>query len=175
MATFDPPASVAVKFADVVAVTARCPTGKFAEVAPAGIITVAGTVAAPVSDEVNATDKPPAGAGLPIRTVPTTAVADPPTTDVGLRVKPTRIAPRTVMVAVLDEGPRVAVRVTIVSAATARVVIGKVAVVAPAGTVTEAGTAAAGEDDRSPTTVPPAGAGTVSVTVPVSAADPPYV
>ena len=52
------------------------------------------------------------------------------------------------------------------------VVTVKVALVAPAGTVTFAGSVAAAESSESATTRPPAGAGAVSVTVPVEAPPP---
>lgn len=39
-------------------------TGKLAEVAPPGTVTVAGTVAMSVLPELNETNMPPAGAGL---------------------------------------------------------------------------------------------------------------
>ena len=57
-------------------------------------------------------------------------------------------------------------------AATAVVVTGKVPVVAPAATVTLAGTVDAGLLSVSATTAPPAGAGPLSVTVPAELAPP---
>ena len=63
--------------------------------------------------------------------------------------------------------------VTAVLEATGLVVAVKVAVVAPAGTVTDAGTwAAAVLLDVNATTAPPAGAGSLSVTVPVEGLPP---
>lgn len=55
---------------------------------------------------------------------------------------------------------------------TGTVVIGKVAVVAPAGTVTELATVADEPLEASVTTIPPVGAGPVRVTVPVDEAPP---
>jgi len=61
-----------------------------------------------------------------------------------------------------------AVMVAIAGLVTVVVAIGNVAVVWPAGTVTDTGTVAAGLLLAKPTTTPPAGAGDASVTVPVA-------
>ena len=63
--------------------------------------------------------------------------------------------------------------VTVVDAATALVFTGNVALVAPAGTVTLEGTLAAPLLLESATCAPPAGAGPLSVTVPVEDCTPP--
>ena len=69
--------------ADVEAVTARVAIVKFAAVAPAAMVTLAGTVAA-VLLLLSVTTAPPAGAALVNRAVPATEV--PPTTAVELNV-----------------------------------------------------------------------------------------
>jgi hypothetical protein len=63
--------------------------------------------------------------------------------------------------------------VTVVDAATALVFTGKVTLVAPAGTATLEGTLAAPWLLESATCAPPAGAGPLSVTVPVEDCTPP--
>ncbi len=72
---------------------------------------------------------------------------------------------RTVRFAVRLELFQEAVIVTAVEVVTPETVIGKVAELAPAGTVTVAGTVAVAHDDDSATTAPPAGAGVFRVTV----------
>ena len=72
----------------------------------------------------------------------------------------------TVSVALRLIPPRAPVMLTAVAAVTAPVVTVKVALVAPAGTVTLAGTVAAVELSESDTTAPPDGAALVRVTAP---------
>jgi hypothetical protein len=111
------------------------------------------------------TTAPPDGAG-PFRvTVP--AEEEPPITEVGFSVTELSVAAVTVRVAVCVV-PNVADIVDEVLVATGLVVTVKVAVVAFAATVTVAGTCAAAVLLlESVTTVPPTGAGALSVTVPL--------
>jgi hypothetical protein len=142
---------------------------KVAEVAPAVTVTVAGTCAAAVLLLDRLTTAPPACAGPVNRTVPVDEV--PAITDVGLTVTPLpaalSVGAFTVKVAVLVT-PYVPDMVTDVLLATGVVATVNVAVVAPAATVTLAGTCAAAVLllDRA-TTAPPVGAGALNVTVPV--------
>ena len=73
----------------------------------------------------------------------------------------------TVRVAVRDTPPNALVMLTAVDVVTEEVVIGKFALVAPAGTVTLAGTVTAAELSDNVTAVPPEGAAALRVTVPV--------
>ena len=72
---------------------------KDAVVCPAGTVTVAGTWAAAVLLDVNATAAPPAGAGPLSVTVPVEGL--PPTTEVGFRLTELRAGAVTVSVVVL--------------------------------------------------------------------------
>ena len=74
----------------------------------------------------------------------------------------------TVSVAVRDTPPDEPVMLTKVADATVEVVIVKFALVVPAATVTLAGTLAAAEVSDSVTSIPPAGAAALRVTVPVA-------
>jgi len=75
-------------------------TVKVALVAPAGMVTLAGTVAALVLLLESVTCAPPAGAGAFSVTVPVEDPSGPPTTLVGLRVSEERTAGITVSDAV---------------------------------------------------------------------------
>jgi hypothetical protein len=107
---------------------------------------------------------PPTGAG-PFRvTVPVTLL--PPTAGLGER---DRLAIQGSIVRFAEEltSMQLAVIVTVVAVETQLVVTGKVLLVCPAGTVTDAGTTARPELLLNPTIIPPAGAGPLSSTVPV--------
>jgi hypothetical protein len=143
---------------------------KVALVAPAAIVTLAGTVATPVLLLESDTPAPPAGAAAVSVAVPVDPF--PPTTDDGLTLTACRLAAAatgvTVRVVVRLAPPYVAVMVTAVLAATDDVVTAKVALVPPAAIVTLAGTVATPVLLlASDTTAPPDGAAAVSVAVPV--------
>jgi len=147
-------------------------TMKVALVAPAGTITLEGTLAAAVLLLESVTCAPPAGAGPLSVTVPVEDCA-PPVTLVGFNVNEEREgagggAGVTVSEAVLVMPAWDAETVTSVDVATALVLTVKVALVAPAETVTVEDTlAAAVLLLESVTCTPPAGAGPLNVTVPV--------
>lgn len=135
--------SLAVIVADVDVVTVLVVIGKVAINAPAATVTFAGTVAAELL-LVRATVHPPVGAAAVRRTVPCEAV--PPVTVVGLtdtvESDVNGIAGVRVSAALAVAPPYVAVMVAVVDALTLEVLMVKVALVAPAGTVTLAGTVA---------------------------------
>src|SRR5262245_49345748 len=112
--------------------------------APAATVTLASTVAALVSLLDRATTAPPPGAALVSVTVPCEVL--PPVTLVGFNVSEDKLAGgggggtgRTVRAAVRVVPLKVAERVTLFVAVTVTVLIGKLALVAPAATVTLAG------------------------------------
>src|SRR5258706_4488081 len=142
-----------------------------ARVSPAATVTLAGTVAAEVLLVDRETTVPPLGAGPLSITVPVDGF--PPLTLVGFSVSALRVGPDggwgvTVSEAVCVTPAYDPETVTGVELATAVVVTCTVARVSPAATVTLAGTVAAEVLllDRE-TTVPPLGAGPLSITVPV--------
>jgi hypothetical protein len=96
----------------------------------------------------------------------------PPTTEVGATLTLLSAGGITVIVAVTETPPRVAVIVALVTAATGKVMIGIVVDVDPAGTVTVPGTTTAPSLDVTETTLPPVGAGPLIVTVPVEVKPP---
>ena len=147
------------------AATALVATVKPALAAPAGTVTLAGTEAAPLLLE-SATCAPPAGAGPFSVTVPLAVV--PPATLEGLMLRDEINAGTTASGAVLVAPPYEPEMVTAAGVETALVLTLKLALVAPAATVTLAGTVAAAVLLlESATTRPPEGAAADSVTVPV--------
>src|SRR5437773_2282606 len=147
---------------------------KVAVVLAAGTVTLEGTLAAALLLE-SATCAPPAGRSEESR-VGTEGDCLPPVTLVGFNVSEETVGRGggvTVSEADGHVTPEDAEMVTGVDAATAVVLIVKVAVVLAAGTVTLEGTLAAALLLESATCAPPAGASPLSVTVPVDDCLPP--
>src|SRR5436190_2149172 len=119
--------------------TAWVVIAKVAVVALAGTVTEAGTVAA-FRLLASVTIAPPAGAALVSVTVP--VLPTPPVTAVGFTATPTS-GGFSVSVTILDAPTHVAVMLACVTTVTEFVVTAKLALVAPAATVTAAGTVAA--------------------------------
>jgi hypothetical protein len=139
-------------------------------VAPAATVTEVGTVT-PEIPEANAMLRPPVGAALLIVTV---AVAvDGPVTALGLTASDVIVGAVTVSVPeAAVEPPAEALTDTLWLEPTATVVAVNEAVVAPAATVTEAGTVTAALPEVSVTLWPPVGAAVLRVTVPVDEVPP---
>ena len=138
-----------------------------ADVAPAGIVTDATTLARVALLLRNVTVVAVVDARLSL-TVP--VELSPPRTDVGFKLSALNVTGAVLMVnvAVLVTIPAVAVIVAVVAAFTEVVVTVNVAVDAPAATVTLAGTVADALLLERLTPIPPVGAGEPSVSVPVA-------
>lgn len=164
---FEEPTPTAEIVSVLVAATAVVVIEKVVVVAPAATVAVVPTTAEGSLDE-RLMVRPPAGAGPLMVTVPVEPVR--PTTEVGFKVRPFAMTTGAVTLsgAVFVAVPSVAEMLTLVLVATGMVVIGKVVDTVPAVTVTEAGTVATPVLlEVRVTTVPPAGAATAIVTVPV--------
>jgi hypothetical protein len=132
--------------------------------APAGIVTEGGVVAAGRLLEI-VTATPPVGAAE--FNVSVAVEFAPPTTAVGLRLKPTSEGGAIVRTAFAVTDARAAVMVADVGVDTGWVETVNVALVAPAGIVTLAGVVALWLLLDRPTAIPPIGAGKLIETVPV--------
>lgn len=139
------------------------------EEAPAGTVTVDGTLAT-VRFEDTAMGRPPVGAGELMVSVPVEEF--PPATEVGDKLRAVNVGALTLSVADAVVPPSVAEMVTAVFDATGMVLIGKVADVAPATTVTLEGAVAAELLEDRLTCNPPVGAAPFRVTVPVDETPP---
>lgn len=139
--------------------------------APEATETLEGTVATATLLLLSDTEIPPLGAAPVSFTVPVEPA--PPATVLGASDSELNTGAVTVTVADFSDPPLLAVIVTGVADATGIVETLNVAFVAPAGTVTLEGTAAAEEllEERD-TTTPPAYAGAVRVTVPCTVLPP---
>ena len=150
------------------AVTVRVVIVNVTDVAPAGTVTLAGTVPIVVELDASVTTAPPVGAARVSVTVPVTLTPPVAAATLVVRVEIAAAGGVTVTLTVPVEPFVDAVIVTEVFAATVPAVIVNVAVFDPAGTVTLTGTVATPVfDELSVTTLPPKGALIESVTVPV--------
>jgi len=161
----EPPEIVATVWLE----TAVVFTAKLTFAFPAGTVTLAGTVA-----ELELLESlmaiPPVGAG-PVRITPP-AEEPPPIRLVGLSVIEETTGGRSESVPVTELGPNFAATAACFVEETAVVFAVNVTLVAPARTVTEAGTVTLERLLESFTSVPPFGARPLSITVPVERAPP---
>ena len=152
----------------VAAVTVLVVIVNVAVVAPAATVTLAGTVPTVVDDDAKFTTAPPVGAARVNVTVPVTNTPPVAAETLVVMVEMAAAGGVTVTVAVPVDPLVEAVMVAFVIATTEPAVTVKVAVRAPAATVTETGTlATAALLDERLTTLPPTGAFVERVTVPV--------
>jgi hypothetical protein len=159
---------VAVIVTVVDVATGRAVTGKLAALCPAGTRVDAGTVAVPGLLLESWMTRPPAGAGALRVTCPVDAAPRPRIVG-GDRVTADGTGGTTMSWAVRVVPAPTAVIVRLTGFGTGPVWTRKLFVVAPTGTVTEAGTTAtsAGAELERVTTTPPFGAGPLSLTCPV--------
>jgi hypothetical protein len=161
--------TVAVTIAVVSTTTPIVLIANVTEVWPCGTTTEGGGMTAGLSLE-SPTTTPPAGACPERVTVPFADV--PPTTDEGVMLKLTGTAAKMSSVADAVDNMNVPVIVAVMSAVTVVVSIVKVASVSPSLTVTVDGTVAAGLSELNEIVIPPGGAASSSVTVPVEESPP---
>jgi hypothetical protein len=135
--------------------TATVVTLNAAEVWPARMVTVAGTVAAPKL-EVKVIGSPPVGAALEMVTVPTEMA--PPTSVAGLSDSAVIVGALMFSAPVTLVAPTVAPMFATTLAAVPDVVTVNAVELAPAPIVTEPGTCAAALSELRLTTIPPLGA-----------------
>jgi len=145
------PVRVAEMVAEVLAFTDKVVMLKFAEVFPAGTVTVDGGVAFALLD-ANFTTIPAVGAAPLSVTVPVEGV--PPVTEVGETATLTKAGGVTVRVPVFETVPNVPVRVAFAVVETGVVETVKLAELAPAATVTEDGSVAFALFEARVTTAP---------------------
>lgn len=142
--------------------TAEVEALKVLELCPAAIVTELGKVKCALL-ELKSTTAPDGPAGPVSFTV--TFTADPPVTELALRIIRSSPVGRTVKLVAFEVLPNVAASVTTVEALTPPLVTAKLALEAPEATKTEAGTLAAALLECRLTVVPEEPAGPVSVTV----------
>jgi hypothetical protein len=147
----------------VTAETAVVLTVNVAEILPAAIVTVDGTVALVLLED-NETTIPPEPASVLTATVP--IEGDPPWTEVGAKLKPLSPVGVTVSAVVIVSTPKDAVMVAVDVVDTEEVDIVKVSVVAPPGINKLLGTVTPVELDERLTVIPPGCDGWASVTGP---------